>query len=71
MSAGLAASTVTPGSAAPDGSVTTPAIPLAAVCAKAAVAPTTIHVMVATITAAILLQRIDVPASAVISKLAL
>src|SRR5215468_3346849 len=32
MSAGLAASTVTPGSTAPEASLTTPAIPLAAAC---------------------------------------
>ena len=38
MSATLAASTVTPGSTAPDASLTTPAIPVPACCADAAVA---------------------------------
>ena len=46
MRAGLAASTVTPGSTAPDVSLTTPAIPLAVpCCADAAPGSSSAHTM--------------------------
>jgi len=47
IKAGLEASTVTPGSTAPDASLATPANPLAPVCARAAVAISTMHASVA------------------------
>src|SRR5881628_1816177 len=50
MRAGLAASTVTPGSTAPEASRTTPAIaPLVAVCADAAAGANATHASTATI----------------------